>query len=154
MKEYKDRIAYIRKRIPDVSISCDLIVGFPNESDELFKETINNIKEIGFSFIHVFPYARKTGTVADRMDNHVPEIVKKERLYEVERVEKEYTTRFNSSFVGKQLRMLVEKADDNYIYGYTKQYFYVMAKGDATVGDVVDVVIDSVNDDEVMGHVS
>ena len=50
--------------------------------------------------------------------------------------------------------MLVEKVDDNYIYGYTKQYFYVKAKGDATVGDVVDVVIDSVNDDEVVGHVS
>ena len=154
MKEYKDRIAYIRKRIPDVSISCDLIVGFPNESDELFNETINNIKEIGFSFIHVFPYARKTGTVADRMDNHVPEIVKKERLYEVERVQKEYTRSFNSSFVGKQLKMLVEKCEDGYVYGYTKQYFYVSAKGDAPVGDVVDVVIDSVNDDEVVGHVS
>ena len=109
MKEYKNRIAYIRKRIPDVSISCDLIVGFPNETDELFEETINNIKEIGFSFIHVFPYARKTGTVADKMEGHVPEIVKKERLYKVEEVQKEYTRRFNSSFVGKQLKMLVEK---------------------------------------------
>lgn len=154
MKEYKDRIAYIRKRIPDVSISCDLIVGFPNETDELFKETINNIKEIGFSFIHVFPYARKTGTVADKMDGHVPEIVKKERLYKVEEVQKEYTRRFNSSFVGKQLKMLVEKCEDGYVYGYTKQYFYVSAKGDASIGEVIDVIIDSVNDDEVVGHVS
>ena len=50
--------------------------------------------------------------------------------------------------------MLVEKCEDGYVYGYTKQYFYVMAKSDASVGDVVDVVIDSVNDDEVVGHVS
>ena len=88
------------------------------------------------------------------MDGHVAEIVKKERLYEVERVQKEYTKKFNESFVNKQLKMLVEKCEVGYIYGYTKQYFYVMAKGDATVGDVIDVVIDSVNDDEVMGHVS
>ena len=154
MKQYTDRIADIRNRSPDVSISCDLIVGFPNETDELFKETIDNIKEIGFSFIHVFPYARKTGTAADKMDGHVPEIVKKERLYEVERVQKEYTKKFNESFVNKQLKMLVEKCEGGYIYGYTKQYFYVKAKGSAAVGDVVDVYIDEVNDDEVLGHVS
>ena len=88
------------------------------------------------------------------MDGHVPEIVKKERLYEVERVQKEYTKKFNESFVNKQLKMLVEKCESGYIYGYTKQYFYVKAKGDAPVGDVVDVYIDEVNDDEVLGHVS
>ena len=88
------------------------------------------------------------------MDGHVPEIVKKERLYEVERVQKEYTKKFNESFVNKQLKMLVEKCEGGYIYGYTKQYFYVMAKGDAAVGDVVDVYIDEVNGDEVLGHVS
>ena len=88
------------------------------------------------------------------MDGHVSEIVKKERLYEVERVQKEYTRSFNSSFVGKQLKMLVEKCEGGYVYGYTKQYFYVKAKGDAAVGDVVDVYIDEVNDDEVVGHVS
>ena len=56
--------------------------------------------------------------------------------------------------MGKRLKMLVEKCEDGHVYGYTKQYFYVKAKGDAAVGDVVDVYIDEVNDDEVLGHVS
>ncbi len=154
IKEYKDRIAYIRNKINDISISTDLIVGFPGESEDLFNETIDNLKDIEFSFIHVFPYARKTGTLADKLDGHIDEKIKKERLYKVEDTQKPLTLKFINKFKGHTLKMLVERKDENYIYGYTKQYFYLKATGIANIGDVVDVVIDEVANDEVLGHVS
>ena len=154
IKEYKDRITYIRSKIEDISISTDLIVGFPGESEELFNETINNLKDIEFSFIHVFPYARKTGTVADKLEGHIDEKIKKERLYKVENMQEPLTIKFINKYKGHNLKMLVEKKDNDYVYGYTKQYFYLKAKGDGNVGDVVNVVVDKVSSDEVLGHVS
>ena len=154
IKEYKDRITYIRSKIEDISISTDLIVGFPGESEELFNETINNLKDIEFSFIHVFPYARKTGTVADKIEGHIDEKIKKERLYKVENMQEPLTIKFINKYKGHNLKMLVEKKDNDYVYGYTKQYFYLKAKGDGNVGDVVNVVVDKVSSGEVLGHVS
>lgn len=154
IEEYKDRINYIRSQIKDISISTDLIVGFPNESEENFEETINNLKDIKFSFIHCFPYARKSGTKADSLSGHIDERIKKERLYKVQEVEKEFTLEYRSSFINKELELLVEKCDDNNVYGYVKEYFYVIAKGKGNIGDIVKVVIDEVDDNEVVGHVS
>lgn len=154
IEEYKDRIAYIRKEIPDISISTDLIVGFPGESDELFNETLNNLKDIKFSFIHTFPYARKKGTKADEIDNQVDERIKKERVNTILEFEKPYTRDFISKFINKEVKMLIEKIDDEYVYGYSKQYFYIKAKGNGQIGDIVDVIIDKIEDEQVIGHVS
>ena len=153
IEEFYERVNYIRQEIPDISISTDLIVGFPNETDELFNITLENLKKISFSFVHVFPYARKTGTKADKLEGHMNNSIKKERVEAVIELQKTITKQFNASFVGKKLQMLVEKSDDLYIYGYVKQYFYVKVKGNAPVGDVIDIIIDEVND-EVIGHVA
>ena len=152
--EFKERIDYIRNQIPDISISTDLIVGFPGETDELFDITKNNLLDIKFSFVHVFPYARKTGTRADNMDNHVDEKIKKNRVSEVMKLEEPITYEFKTKFIGQSLKALIEKKDDGYLYGYTKQYFYTKIKGDGQIGDVLDVTIDDVNKDEVLAHVS
>ncbi len=154
IEEYKERIACIRSQIKDVSISTDLIVGFPGESEEDFNETLNNLRDIKFSFIHCFPYARKTGTRADKLDGHLDERIKKDRLYKVQELEKKYTLEYRSIFLNKEMEMLVEKVDDEKIYGYVKEYFYVCARGKANVGDIVKVIIDEVNADEVLAHVS
>ena len=154
IEEYTDRIAYIRKEIPDISISTDLIVGFPGDTDEIFEKTLANLKKIRFSFIHVFPYARKKGTAADKLDVHLPNSVKKSRVNRVIEIEKGITKEFRKSFIGKQLEMLIEKKEEEYVYGYVKQYFYVKAYGKGEIGDIVKVRIDSVNDDEVIGNVT
>ncbi len=154
VEDYKNRIAYIREQIKGVSISTDLIVGFPGESEDDFNETLNNLKDIKFSFIHCFPYARKSGTKADKLEGHLDERIKKERLYKVQELEKEYTLKYRSSFLNKEMEMLVEKVSDDKIYGYVKEYFYICAKGKARVGDIVKVTIDEVNENEVLAHVS
>ncbi len=154
IEQYKDRINYIRTEIKDISISTDLIVGFPNESEEDFKETLDNLSDIKFSFIHCFPYARKSGTKADGLSGHIDERIKKERLYKVQEIEKQYTLAYRSSFINKEMELLVEKCDEENVYGYIKEYFYVCAKGKGNIGDIVKVIIDEVKENEVIGHVS
>lgn len=153
IEEYMDRVEYIRSNIEDISISTDLIVGFPNESDELFNNTLNRIKEIKFSFIHIFPYSRKTGTKADKMDNHIDNKIKKERLHIVADVQKSITKEFNKSFIGKNVKVLIEKNKDGYSYGYTKQYIYTKVKGIHEIGTVKDVKIIDVDDEVIADEI-
>ena len=141
IKEYKDRISYIRTQIPDISISTDLIVGFPSEDDEQFKLVLKELEEIKFSFIHVFPYSRKSGTVADKMDNHIDQSVKKDRVRQVMKLQKSITLSFKESFIGKKVSVLIERCDDEYSYGYCRQYIYLKLKGKYNVGDIIETTI-------------
>lgn len=141
IEEYIDRVNYIRDKIPNISISTDLIVGFPNETDELFNNTLNNLRKINFSFIHVFPYSRKANTKADKMDNHVDPKIKKQRVKDVMELEKNITANYHSSFISKDVKILVEKVDDKYSYGYTKEYIYSKIEGIFDIGSIVDAKI-------------
>lgn len=147
IEEFKNRVKTIRSIIPDISISTDLIVGFPSETDELFNNTLNNIKEIEFSFIHVFPYSRKNGTKADKMNNHVDPRIKKERVKKVMQIEEEYTKKYHQKFINKQVTVLVEKTDGKYSYGYSKEYIYTKINGCLEVGNLYNVVIKEVNNE-------
>ena len=143
IEEYIDRIKYIRNEIPDISISTDLIVGFPGESDEDFEDVINKLKEINFSFIHVFPYSRKEGTVADSMQGHIDPKIKKQRVNRVIELEKEITNKFNNSFIGKDVEVLIERNIDGYYYGYSKQYIYCKIKGNYEIGEIINIKLES-----------
>ena len=151
IKEYMNRVEYIRKQIPDISISTDLIVGFPNETDELFENTLNNLRKIGFSFIHVFPYSRKQGTVADKMDGHLDPKIKKQRVKDVMELQKEYTARYHERFLNKIVSVLIEKSEGEYSYGYSKEYIYTKVKGIHETGKIIDVMIEETKD-EVIGR--
>ena len=151
--EYKDRIAYIRDQIKDISISTDLIVGFPGESDACFSNTLNNIRDIGFSFIHIFPYSRKSSTAADKMDGHLDERIKKQRLKVVEALQSVYTKKYHDRFKGRKVRVLVEKHNNGFSYGYSREYIYTRIDGELNIGDIYDVVIDDTTT-EVCGHVA
>lgn len=137
--EFKNRIKYIRTQIPDISISTDLIVGFPNETDELFEKVINELNEIRFSFIHVFPYSRKSGTVADKMEGHIDPKIKKQRVKSVIDMQKPITKEFNESFTGKDVEILIERNKDDFAYGYSKQYVYCKIPGNHNIGDIVKI---------------
>ena len=154
MCQFKERIEYIRKTIPNISISTDLIVGFPGETDELFNTTLNNLKKIKFSFIHVFPYSRKTGTVADKMDNHIDPETKKKRVKDVTDIQRKISLNFYKKFIEKNVDVLIEKNISNKSYGYSKQYFYVEINGIFDVGSIVKVKIISVNDKIIGEYVS
>ena len=143
--EYKNRINYIRKQIPDISISTDLIVGFPGESDDCFENVVKQLIDIKFSFIHVFPYSRKEGTVADKMINHIDPKIKKQRVNKIIEIQKDITKEFNMKFLNKNVEILIEKNVDGFSYGYSKQYIYYKVKGNYKIGDIIDVKISMEN---------
>ena len=151
-EEYLNRINYIRDLYEDISISTDLIVGFPDESNEIFEDILNHLDEIRFSFIHVFPYSRKKGTKADKFDNHIDQNEKKIRVNEIITKQKYYTNLYHEKFINKIVNIYIEKTDDKYSYGYSREYFYVKIKGIFNTGEMIEVKILEVNDDNIIGE--
>ncbi len=115
------------KRVYDKpAITTDIIVGFPGETDEEFRETCVFAKKIGFSKIHVFKYSRRRGTVADRMPDQVREEVKNSRSKELITIEEAMGGAYARSFIGEKLNVLLEEEETidgkTYITGYTERY--------------------------------
>ena len=136
LKYYEDKINKIRMIRPDISITTDIIVGFPYETDELFNETLEFSRKMNFSKIHVFPYSIRIGTSAANMPNQVDEKVKKERVKKLmdlsEVMEKEYYNKF----VGKELDILVEECDNNVSIGHSSNYLMVTLNETLEVGQI------------------
>ena len=153
VEEYKNRINYIRNQIPNISISTDLIVGFPDEDEISFNKTLENIKDIQFSFIHVFPYSAKTNTLASKMANQVASDIKKDRVRQIIDLSNSLAISYKKQFINKQVKVLIEKNDNEYSYGYCKEYFYIKINGIYEAGTYLNVIIDSV-DKEVIAHVA
>ena len=125
IKYFIDKINVIRGIRPDISISTDIIVGFPGETDEYFKECLENAKIINFSKIHVFPYSKREGTVAAAMDNQIPEETKKKRVKELIALSNEMEEKYYESFKGQELDVLIEEIVDNKSIGHTSNYLKV-----------------------------
>ena len=124
-----NKINEIRKIRPDISITTDLIVGFPNESEYDFNDTYEFIKKVNFSKIHVFPYSRRKGTKADLMENQISEPVKKERVRKILELSKELELDYMNKHINKELEILVEKYENGIIFGHTSNYIGIKAKG-------------------------
>ena len=129
IKYFKDKINKIRSIRNDISITTDVIVGFPNETDEDFNETVKNIKEINFSKIHVFPYSRRKNTKADLMDNQVKDEIKKQRVKVLLNLSKELEINYFNKFINKEVVFIPEVIKDNYLIGHTGNYLLVKALG-------------------------
>ena len=118
------RIETIKSIKKDISITTDIIVGHPGESDEDFNNSLSVIEKIGFSKIHVFPYSRRKGTVADTMEQ-VPEEVKKKRARTLLELSKKLEINYASKFIGKDLDVLIERGKEEYSIGHTTNYLAV-----------------------------
>lgn len=153
IKYFIDKINTLRSIRPDISITTDVIVGFPGETDELFLETVNNIKKIGFTKLHVFPYSRRKGTVADTMDNQVSEVIKKQRVKELLDLSLELETSYMKRFIGKELSFIPEVIKDGYLIGHTGNYLLIKAKGDNLNHDSHRVIIKDINYPYCIGEI-
>lgn len=125
LEYYENKIKEIRKIRPNISISTDVIVGFPGETKELFEETIATIKRLQFSKIHVFPYSRREGTKADLMPNQVDEHEKKERAHILIEVSKKLEIAYMEKFVNTEVSFIAETYTDGYIFGHTGNYLTI-----------------------------
>ena len=108
--------------IPDISLTTDLIVGFPNEDEEEFNETIDTLKEIGFTKIHTFPYSKRKGTPAAIMDNQVSPEEKKKRVHRILDLSNKYEHNFYESKIGKIYDGVVEIHSNGTTIVYTSNY--------------------------------
>lgn len=125
LEYYENKIKEIRKIRPNISISTDVIVGFPGETKELFEETIATVKRLQFSKIHVFPYSRRKGTKADLMPNQVDEHEKKERARILIEVSKELEIAYMTKFINTEVSFIAETYVDGYIFGHTGNYLAI-----------------------------
>lgn len=145
-KYFFDRINYIRKNILDLSITTDLIVGFPYEDDNLFNETINFLNKIKFSKIHVFPYSKREGTKACTMDNQVSQEIKKIRTRKVIELSNDNELEFYKSMLNKEEEIITESYKNGYTKGFTSNYILVHIKGKYDTNKIIKVKIDKVVD--------
>lgn len=143
MKYFMDKIDYIRKIKPDISITTDIIVGHPGETDEDFYNSLELIRKINFSKIHVFPYSKRDGTKAANMEQVDPQ-KKKERVRELLKLSKELETKYMNKFIDKDLEVLIERSKDGYSLGHTTNYLSVKIPGEHQSGEFVKVKINSI----------
>jgi len=127
---YEHIINKIRSVRPDIAITTDIIVGFPGESDEDFNNTLAFVKKINFSFVHVFPYSKRDGTVASKMDNQIDVPIKKMRARELGNLAKCQDREYCYNFLNKEIEVLTEVYHDGYVVGHTSNYLKVKFKGD------------------------
>lgn len=128
-KSFKNKIKEIKQIRPDMSITTDVIVGFPGETDELFKESVNTIKDIGFTKIHVFPYSKREGTKASTMSNQINGDVKKERVKTLLQLSKELEQNYMEKHLNKKMNFIPEVYKEGYIIGHTENYLLIKTKG-------------------------
>ncbi len=129
LEYFKDKINKIRSIRPNISITTDIIVGFPEENEEDFNNTLETVKEINFSKVHVFPYSLRSGTVAFNMKNQVDGNIKKERARRLLELSKKQEIDYFNKFINKDVEVLIENNRDGYSYGHTGNYLHVKVEG-------------------------
>ena len=151
---FKQKMEQIREIRPDISLTTDIIVGFPSETEEDFQDTLSFVREVQFSKVHVFPYSRRSGTVAADMAEQVLGDVKKDRVRRLLALSKELETEYMKKFIGKTLPVLMEVNRTDYSLGHTSNYLLVKVPGEYQSEDLVDVTITDVCYPYCLGEVS
>lgn len=151
---FKQKMEQIREIRPDISLTTDIIVGFPSETEEDFQDTLSFVREVQFSKVHVFPYSRRSGTVAADMAEQVLGDVKKDRVRRLLALSKELETEYMKKFIGKTLPVLMEVNRTDYSLGHTSNYLLVKVPGEYQSEDLVDMTITDVSYPYCLGEVS
>jgi len=153
-KEYKSNVELIRKYMPSAGITTDIIVGFPGETAEEFNETMEFVKDIQFSRIHVFKYSIREGTKAAEMTEQVEDAVKSHRSKVLIDLGENISHEFMKKFIGKELSVLIEtEKKDNLYEGYTTNYLKVLLKGDINVkNEIIKVHIKKIWNDYLLSE--
>lgn len=144
-EKYLEIVDYIREKDENFSLTTDIIVGFPNESDEEFEATLDMMKRVKYDNIYSFIYSRRTGTKAAEMEDLTPEDVKGKRMRRLLEVQREISTEHYKRFIGKKMRVLaddVSKKKKGCISGKSEEFIIVEFEGDESlIGQFADVEI-------------
>ena len=150
--EYEDLCTALRNTFPDVTLTTDVMVGFPGETQSDFNISLDFVRRIGFEKVHVFPYSRRPGTPAANMDSQV-ENAEKQRRAEIMMTECEkIRLGFLRSQTGKVLEIIPEENHGGETKGYTANYTPVTVKGSCEFGKITRVKITGVENDCCVGE--
>ena len=144
-EKYLSLVDKMKKMIPDVKFSTDIIVGFPGETEEDFEDTLDVVRKVKYEQIFMFIYSRRKGTPADKMENQIPEEIKHKRFDRLKEAYENLVEKNNKEYIGKTFEMLVEgysKTNSNYLTGRTDTNKVVIFKGNENIiGKVVNIKI-------------
>jgi threonylcarbamoyladenosine tRNA methylthiotransferase MtaB len=154
-QEYKDVVENLRKHMKDVSITTDIIVGFPGESKGEFEATYEFLKDIKLSKMHIFKYSKRTGTKAAEMPFQVDGLIKEERSKKLIELNNALEVEFMEKFLGREMRVLYEEAisgKENAYVGYTENYIKVITESEEKLeGKIVPTKLVAVKQENMVG---
>lgn len=144
-EDYTEIVNDLRNAFDNCAITTDIMVGFPGETEDEIKESLDFAKKTAFARVHVFAYSRRPGTVADKAENQVPENIKNIRSKAMIEVTTKTMTDFLNSQVGRVESVLFEREKNGFFEGYTKNYTHVVVKSDENLSNkIYDVKITGV----------
>lgn len=149
--EYEKAVISLREIYENPAITTDIIVGFPGESDDEFAETMEFVKKINFSEIHVFKFSKRKGTPAATMENQIDESIKKTRSELLMRLASDLSHDYREKFLDTEMEVLVEEFDGEYWIGHTKNYLKVKFKDGGEVKAVKNVRLTELSESEIYG---
>lgn len=155
--QYMELVEYARKRIPDLVLTTDIIVGFPGETEEMFCQTLDLLKRVQYDMAYTFIYSPRTGTPAAKMEHQVPQEEKSRRLQRLMDVQNVYSLQLNQAMEHKEYEVIVEgptKNDENHWFGRTTGNKMIIWEhdGSAAIGDTVKVAVDKGQTWVLKGH--
>ena len=129
-EEFRDVTKRLRAKSPNAALTTDIIVGFPGETDDEFNTTYEFLKDIAFYKMHIFKYSQRKGTKAAVMPNQVDGKIKEERSKKLIELSNENEYNYNKKYIGKQVEVLFEEREGEYLKGHTTNYIVVKHKTD------------------------
>jgi threonylcarbamoyladenosine tRNA methylthiotransferase MtaB len=131
-EDFKETVLNIRNKVPEIAITTDIIVGFPGETEADFNQTVEFVKELAFSKIHVFPFSAREGTPAADMKNKVNGNIIKEFSKKLRNINDQLMLNYQQKFIGDSKKVLIEEERDHntgMLTGYTDNYLKVLTQG-------------------------
>lgn len=153
-EDFEKVVQRLRNAFPNVVLTTDIIVGFPDETEEEFNTTYEYLKKIEFYKMHVFKYSQRKGTRAAVMPNQVDSKIKEERSHKLIELSNKHEKKFLEKYIGKEVEVLFEQKDNGYIKGHTSNYILVKTKEAEIENKIKKVKIEKEENLELIGSVT
>ena len=138
--QFRHVVELLRNAYPEVHLTTDVIVGFPGETEEEFNKTYEFLKEIKFYKMHVFKYSPRSGTVAAKMPNQIDGNIKEEKSHKLIELSDENEKEYNQKYIGKEVEVLLEEREGEYLKGHTTNYMVVKMKTNENLENTIQKV--------------
>lgn len=150
---FAELIDTVEASVPGIAMSTDIIVGFPGETEDMFRRSLDFVAKMNFARMHVFPYSKRKGTPAATMPDQVPEPVKKERVHRMQQLADKKAAEFHAGFLGHTMKVLFETEHQGITDGLTGNYIRVYTDAPVVSGEIYAVKLERLYRDGIWGHI-